>query len=251
MSNNANEHNASLINNLLNLSTSNDLDIKSVSLAYLDLLSEYENTLSSYIIDILSKSGKDQNKIRARWSTALAYRAQYLSNQKSFSESLKLYNKSLTIWPNNNKARKGLASIYLLTDDFSNAVVTYGEIVKINKSDWNGWAGLANAQARNGQLDIALEAYIKSLEINTYNASAHLGIGDIFYKKKNYILAEKHLLKAIELDTAILEAYIFLAAVKVKQKDYKNASLYLNRGLIINPDHEIGNMMKRELTTIK
>ena len=78
-----------------------------------------------------------------------------------------------------------------------------------------------------------------------------MGIGDIFYKKKNYILAEKHLLKAIELDTAILEAYIFLAAVKVKQKDYKNASLYLNRGLIINPDHEIGNMMKRELTTIK
>ena len=251
MSNNANEHNASLINNLLNLSTSNDLDIKSVSLAYLDLLSEYENTLSSYIIDILSKSGKDQNKIRSRWSTALAYRAQYLSNQKSFSESLKLYKKSLTIWPNNNKARKGLASTYLLTDDFSNAVVTYGEIVKINKSDWNGWAGLANAQARNGQLDIALEAYIKSLEINTYNASAHLGIGDIFYKKKNYILAEKHLVKAIELDPAILEAYIFLAAVKVKQKDYKNASLYLNRGLIINPDHEIGNMMKRELTTIE
>jgi hypothetical protein len=52
-------------------------------------------------------------------------------------------------------------------------------------------------------------------------------------------------------DPAILEAYIFLAAVKVKQKDYKNASLYLNRGLIINPDHEIGNMMKRELTTIE
>ena len=251
MSDQANRYNDLLIKKLKNLSTSNDLDIKSVSLAYLDLLSEYENKLPQYLINILSKSGKDQGKIRSRWSTALAYKAQELSSQQNFSESIKLYNKSLTIWPNNQKARKGLAAIYLLTDDYSNAEMTYGEVVKINKADWNGWSGLANSQARNGQFDIALEAYMKSLEINTHNASAHLGIGDILYKMKNYNLAEQHLARAIELDPEIVEGYIFLAAVKVKQNDYKNASLFLSRGLILNPDHAIGKIMKRELTNIE
>ena len=92
---------------------------------------------------------------------------------------------------------------------------------------------------------------MKSLEINTYNSSAHLGIGDILYKMKNYDLAEQHLVRAIELDPAIVESYIYLAAVKVRQKDYKNASVYLNRGLILKPDHAIGKMMKNELSNIE
>ena len=251
MSQHENRYNVLLIEKLKSLATIDDLDIKSVSLAYLDLLSDYNNNLSPYIINILSQSGKDQSKIRSRWSIALAYRAQNISKQKNFSESIKIYNKALTIWPNNQKARKGLASTYLLNDDLLNAVKTYGEVVKMDKSDWSGWAGLANSQARNGQFDIALEAYMKSLEINTYNSSAHLGIGDILYKMKNYDLAEQHLVRAIELDPAIVESYIYLAAVKVRQKDYKNASVYLNRGLILKPDHAIGKMMKNELSNIE
>ena len=251
MSRHENRYDDLLITKLKSLATIDDLDIKSVSLAYLDLLSDYKNNLSPYIINILSQSGKDQSKIRSRWSIALAYRAQNLSHQKNFSESIKVYNKSLTIWPNNQKARKGLASTYLLDDDFLNAVKTYGEVVKMNQSDWSGWAGLANSQASNGQFDIALEAYMKSLEINTHNASAHLGIGDILYKMKNYGLAEQHLVRAIELDPSIVESYIYLAAVNIRQKDYKNAALYLNRGLILKPDHAIGKMMKSELSNIE
>ena len=92
---------------------------------------------------------------------------------------------------------------------------------------------------------------MKSLEINTHNASAHLGIGDILYKMKNYGLAEQHLVRAIELDPSIVESYIYLAAVNIRQKDYKNAALYLNRGLILKPDHAIGKMMKSELSNIE
>ena len=99
MSDHANRYNDLLIKKLKNLSTSNDLDIKSLSLAYLDLLIEHENKLSQYLINVLSKSGKDQGKIRSRWSTALAYKAQDLSNQQNFSESIKLYNKIIAKRP--------------------------------------------------------------------------------------------------------------------------------------------------------
>jgi hypothetical protein len=46
------------------------------------------------------------------------------------------------------------------------------------------------------------------------------------------------------------EAYIYLAAIKVRGQDFKGAALVLNRGLILDPVHEIGNMMKRELNQL-
>jgi lipoprotein NlpI len=67
---------------------------------------------------------------------------------------------------------------------------------------------------------------------------------------KNDVLAEKHLAKAVELDPAMTEAYIYLAAIKVRGQDFKGAALVLNRGLILDPVHEIGNMMKRELNQL-
>ena len=163
---------------------------------------------------------------------------------------IEIYNKSISIWPKNDRAKKGLAGAYIMVGDIPQAVKTYGEIVQANIADWQGWAGLANAQAQSGQLDVALEAYIRSLEINVYNAPAHLGIGNILFKMKNDVLAEKHLAKAVELDPAMTEAYIYLAAIKVRGQDFKGAALLLNRGLILDPAHEIGNMMKRELSQL-
>ena len=161
-----------------------------------------------------------------------------------------MYKKALTIWPKNNRARRGLASTYLLINDIENAIIVYGEIIKSNKLDWQAWVSLANAQAINEQNEIALEAYMRSLEINTYNSSAHLGIGNVLYKMKNYVLAEKHLIKSIELDQSMTDSYIYLAAIQIQRQDFKRATSYLNRGLILKPDHEIGKMMKDELNKL-
>jgi len=127
------------------------------------------------------------------------------------------------------------------------AVKIYGEIVQSNPADWQGWAGLGYAQSRNGQRDIAIEAYMRSLEINTFNPTAHLGIGHLLFQLKKDILAANHLAKAVELDPALTEGYIYLAGVKIRQQQLKEAASILNRGLILNPNHEIGKMMKSEI----
>jgi len=61
------------------------------------------------------------------------------------------------------------------------------------------------------------------------------------------ILAVNHLAKAVELDPALTESYIYLAGVKIRQQQLKEAATILNRGLILNPNHEIGKMMKNEI----
>ena len=45
-------------------------------------------------------------------------------------------------------------------------------------------------------------------------------------------------------------SYIYLAAIQIQRQDFKRATSYLNRGLILKPDHEIGKMMKDELNKL-
>ena len=60
-------------------------------------------------------------------------------------------------------------------------------------------------------------------------------------------MAANHLAKAVEWDPALTEGYIYLAGVKIRQQQLKEAATILNRGLILNPNHEIGKMMKNEI----
>ena len=236
-----------IINKLKHLCSNSDVDIKGLALAYLYLLKDEDESLNSFVIKSLAASGKDQTKIRTRWSTALSYRAEDQVKKGRLMPGINLYEKAVKIWPRNVKAKKGLAESYILIGDFSKAIQTFGEIIQANEMDWQGWAGLGNTQTRLKQLDLAVEAYMRSLEINVYNPRAHLGIGNVLFKLKKNTLAEMHLQKAIDLDPSLSEAYIYLAATKIRLQDYKMAATILDRGLILNPQDEAGTMMKVEL----
>ena len=236
-----------IINKLKHLCSNSDVDIKGLALAYLYLLKDEDESLNSFVIKSLAASGKDQTKIRTRWSTALSYRAEDQVKKGMLIPGINLYEKAVKIWPRNVKAKKGLAESYILIGDFSKAIQTFGEIIQANAMDWQGWAGLGNTQTRLKQLDLAVEAYMRSLEINVYNPRAHLGIGNVLFKLKKNTLAEMHLQKAIDLDPSLSEAYIYLAATKIRLQDYKMAATILDRGLILSPQDEAGTMMKVEL----
>ena len=236
-----------IINKLKHLCSNSDVDIKGLALAYLYLLKGEDESLNSFVIKSLAASGKDQTKIRTRWSTALSYRAEDQVKKGMLIPGINLYEKAVKIWPRNVKAKKGLAESYILIGDFSKAIQTFGEIIQANEMDWQGWAGLGNTQTRLKQLDLAVEAYMRSLEINVYNPRAHLGIGNVLFKLKKNTLAEMHLQKAIDLDPSLSEAYIYLAATKIRLQDYKMAATILDRGLILSPQDEAGTMMKVEL----
>jgi len=240
-----------IINKLKHLCSNSDVDIKGLALAYLYLLKDEDESLNSFVIRSLAASGKDQTKIRTRWSTALSYRAEDQVKKGRLMPGINLYEKAVKIWPRNVKAKKGLAESYILIGDFSKAIQTFGEIIQANEMDWQGWAGLGNTQTRLKQLDLAVEAYMRSLEINVYNPRAHLGIGNVLFKLKKNTLAEMHLQKAIDLDPSLSEAYIYLAATKIRLQDYKMAATILDRGLILNPQDEAGTMMKVELNKIE
>ena len=248
---NQSKNSSEIIDKLKHLSSNNDIDIKGLALAYLDILKDIDPAINSFAVNSLAESGKNQTKIRTRWSTALSYRAENQIKKGLLVTGINLYKDAIKIWPKNIKAKKGLAEAYILVDDLSKAIQTFGEIINENAMDWQGWAGLGNTQTRLKQLDLAVEAYMRSLEINVFNPKAHLGIGNVLFKLKKNTLADMHLQKAIELDPSLSEAYIYLAATKIRLQDYKMASAILDRGLILNPQDKAGAMMKAELNRIK
>jgi len=238
------------VNRLKDLANNKDVDIRALSLAFLDAVKGDEPEIEKFIYHILSLSGKDQPKVRTRWSLALAYKAEDLIKAGKMEQGMIIYKKSIKIWPNNARARKGLGEAYLKMGNINQSINTFGEIVKSNSLDWRGWAGLGRAQSLAGQNALAIEAFIKALEINSHFAEGHFGIGNIFFKENINIRAEGHLMKTIELDPSIADAYIFLAATKIRLGKFKSATKILNQGLILNPDHAIGLMMRRELDVI-
>lgn len=238
------------VNRLKDLSDNKDLDIRALSLAFLDAVRGDVQEIEKFITRQLSLSGKDQRKIRTRWSLALAYKAEGVIKNGKVEQGIILYKKSIKIWPNNTRAHQGLGDAFLTAGKIDSSIVTFGEMVKINAADWQGWAGLGKAQSMAGQNGLAIGAYTKALEINNYYSEGHLGIGSIFFKESHNLQAERHLMKAIELDPSITDAYIFLAAIKIRLGELKSAAEILNRGLILNPNHKIGSMMLHELDVI-
>ena len=250
MSEGANFISEKVVNRLKDLAKNKDVDIRALSLAFLDAVKGDEPEIEKFIIHILSLSGKDQSKVRTRWSLALAYKAEDLIKAGKMEQGRILYKKSIKIWPKNARARKGLGEAYLKMGNINQSINTFGEIVNSNSLDWQGWAGLGRAQSLAGQNALAIEAFIKALEINSHYAEGHFGIGNIFFKENINIRAERHLIRTIELDPSITDAYIFLAATKIRLGKFKSATKILNQGLILNPDHAIGLMMRRELDVI-
>ena len=70
-------------------------------MAFLDAVKGDEPEIEKFIIHILSLSGKDQSKVRTRWSLALAYKAEDLIKAGKTEQGTIIYKKSIKIWPKN------------------------------------------------------------------------------------------------------------------------------------------------------
>ena len=108
-----------IIDKLKHLSSNNDIDIKGLALAYLDILKDIDPAINSFTVNSLAESGKNQTKIRTRWSTALSYRAENQIKKGVLVTGINLYKDAIKIWPKNVKAKKGLAEAYILVDAVS------------------------------------------------------------------------------------------------------------------------------------
>ena len=120
------------------------------------------------------------------------------------------------------------------------------------KNDWEiSYFYRAVANQANEQMDEAILDYTKALKINPKMCDAYYNRAKIMLEKKNCeVNLDKvidDLNKALELDENFVDALFALAAALKKKGEYKEALVYLDKLLNLQPDSVHAKALKKLL----
>jgi len=120
------------------------------------------------------------------------------------------------------------------------------------KNDWEiSYFYRAVANQANEQMDEAILDYTKALKINPKMCDAYYNRAKIMLEKKNCeVNLDKvidDLNKALELDENFIDALFALAAALKKKGEYKEALVYLDKLLNLQPDSVHAKALKKLL----
>lgn len=161
-----------------------------------------EQILSEMIEPSEEKISKERNDSDYKRAEALSDSGEIESKAGNYAKAIDLYNKAISIRPDNSDYHLNLGTTY--------------------------W--------KLGHNEEAEKAIRKALTLNPRNAGALTTLGAIFYDQKRYDEAIKALKESISINPNISESHNNLAAIYYKQKRYEDAITSLKEALRISPE---------------
>ena len=113
---------------------------------------------------------------------------------------------------NNFEANNNLGNVYLLKEDYLNAILYYQNALKVDSKNLDARSNLSRAYAKNGQYDKAKESYTELLRLNSKDWDAYIELAKVCIQLNQNNLAEGYLLtvkeknptfKAAEIDSLL------------------------------------------------
>ena len=113
---------------------------------------------------------------------------------------------------NNFEANNNLGNVYLIKEDYLNAILYYQNALKVDSKNLDARSNLSRAYAKNGQYDKAKESYTELLRLNSKDWDAYIELAKVCIQLNQNNLAEGYLLtvkeknptfKAAEIDTLL------------------------------------------------
>lgn len=130
---------------------------------------------------------------------------------KNAKEAIEQFNQTISLFPNNGVALRGLATIYYeIEEDGDKAIEFYERSLKVDEEGskpiyYNlGW--LYNDKER---YDEAITVLLKAIEYDSEDAGYRVELGYAYYKKDQYEFAITQLNKAVSLDGASKLSYYY------------------------------------------
>ena len=238
-----------IVNQIKKFCESPDIDVKSLALASLHLAQDQKVETHNYLAAQLKELGKDELKIRRRWSTALPYMAEQFQEKGEYDKAISVYKKALEIQPENRTILINLGLAYEAKNDFNEAIKQYSEAIKANPKDDMAWVNLGNVLQKKEDTKNALIAYQKAAESNPWNAYAHFNLGNFFYKSNDHKSAIASYKKAVEINPGLALGYFYLTRSYIKTQAFRPALDAVKAGLRFNPNDEAGKQMLKDLET--
>lgn len=135
------------------------------------------------------------------------------------------------------RAHTDLGAAYLQQGKFEIALSEFNESAQIDSSYAPAYNGLGLVYAALGEDAKADANYKKSLELQPKNSEAHNNYGSFLCSNKRYDESIPHFLEAVKnpLYSTPYLAYANAGICSVRKNDIKNAEVYLNKALQIEP----------------
>ena len=226
---------------------------------YIMALAYYKNNNYSKALTYINKAiGFDNSNLHY-----LAFKAQILSDDKKYKESLNIVNelldKNLTLIKfndslnqlreynlaksNHNKYNSMyyLANYHFLRNDSQKALRELNYIVSKKKKYYKAYTLMGLIHFKTGNIEKAKENLERSYLINKRYVPTLVGLGHVFYMIRDYSKANIFYKNAIKQDKKCYQAYLGLSVIALENKNIQSASDYIQEAANIKSQHYIVN----------
>jgi tetratricopeptide (TPR) repeat protein len=115
------------------------------------------------------------------------------------------------------------------------ALADYNELLRVNKTDFNGFNSRGKLFFDEGKINLALKDFNRSIELNPRFAKAYSNRGAVHGLMKNYQLAVEDFNKALELNPGETETYSNRALAYMQLGKYQEAAADCDAYLKVRP----------------
>jgi tetratricopeptide (TPR) repeat protein len=165
--------------------------------------------------------------------------------------SIKYYEKSLTLDPSSHVTWINLGLAYNSKGDYDTAIDKYNEAIRLKPYSVDAWNNLGIAYNRKGDSDTAIDKYNEAIRLKPDDAEVWYNLGVAFYDKGDSDTAIDKYNKAIRLKPDFDDAWYNLGLAYSNLGEYDTAILKYNEAVRLKPDHSLALTNLAELLIIQ
>jgi Tfp pilus assembly protein PilF len=175
-------------------------------------------------------------------ATQLNQQANKLMSAGDVTGAIRLYEKALTLTPEDEDLHYNLGIAYAKASDFSKAEVHYREALRLLPDYAEVHNNLGNLLLRAGRWDEAAEQLDEAIKLQPEYAAAYNNLGIVRQKQKRLQDATACFQKAVQCDTNYLEAHFNLASAAWLAGNRERAASEFQEALRIDPTFEAAQL---------
>jgi Cytochrome c554 and c-prime/Tetratricopeptide repeat len=162
-----------IINRLISLSKSKDIDVKSFALMCIQLTSGSLPKFNKYLYEQLNQAKGDELAIRLRWSDALYQIGYSYIVIKNYSDAVKVLHKALEIKPSSTDSWNMLGMAYIYAENYSQSIKAFDNSIKIDRFNTYAYFNISYAYRLAGDVSKSLQYIRTILSYDPDNAEAN------------------------------------------------------------------------------
>ena len=229
---------------------------KNPALESLGLIAEYISSGNKYVQDGLFDEAIEKyhkiTEIEHCCVDAEFYKGLTRFRQKDFESAAKHFNSALGIYPNHEKAKKGLNNIVkqlfnegnksYKSGDIPKSISNYQKAIEYDPQFHIAHHQLGVIQKKQGQIQLAIESFQKVLDIKPEHDKTWFALGSLYDSEGTTEKAVEHYKKALEINSSYSRASGNLAKILTDKENYEEAENVLITALELDTEYADGYM---------